>query len=299
MPKGKKTKVPKLTQKQKEYDLQVKQLEKKLRDKAKRINKRGFITTEELFPEKPQKRYKSYIEKLQERIENIYDYMQYVKPETGEVISGVKGRAEERRKSTLKATQTRHEKEQIKRIEQFNDEYEKFREKYKEQIESDDYFDFDVREESPFANPPEKKKKRKPEEREATEEDYETLPQESVIIFDRIYSEIEKWQPDPRWSSELAEIKRDDMNQLRSIIDGAVTELGRDQVIRNMADHAAEFEALCMEVMYVSGSNMRETGREGIRQDLAYISEWVWGRPLTVWESQIIERQSEMYSEYE
>ena len=288
----------KLTEKQKEYDKQAKALEQKLKNKAKSINKRGYTIPEELFPEKPKKRLKSYLEKLAERIENIYDYIYYVNPKTGEYSTGTQRRGAERRKAAEKAAQTRHEKQQIQEIDKFNREYEEFREKYRDQIESDEYFDFNVRDESPFAKPP-KKKKRKPDYRDATPEDYETLPQEAVIIFDRIYAEIEKWQPDPRWSSQLSEIKREDTNQLRSIIDGAVTELGREQVIRNMADHAVEFEALCMEVMYVSGSNMRETGREGIRQDLAYISEWVWGRPLTVWESQILERQSEMYMDYE
>ena len=297
MPKGKKTIIPKLTQKQKEYDAQVKQLEKKLKAKAKRINKRGFITPEDLFPEKPQKRLPSYLKKLQERIENIYDYALYVKAETGEVISGLKGRAEERRRAAQKAAQTKHEKEQIKRIEQFNDEYEKFREKYKEQIESDDYFDFNPKEESPFAKPPQKKKK--PESREPTPEEWEALPHEAEIILDRVYDEVRKWSPDPRWSGELSEIKREDKDQLRSILDGAIQQLGREQVIRNLADNAEEFEALCMEVMYVSGSNMRETGREGIRLNLARISEMVWGRALSVEESQILQRQAEMYTEYE
>lgn len=292
MPKGKKTRVPKLTQKQKEYDAQVKQLEKKLKDKAKSINKRGFIITESLFPEKPVKRLKSYLRNLQERIENIYDYTQYVDPQTGELLTGLQGRGLERRRAAQKAVRTKQDAESRKRIDEFQDEYEKFREKYKEQIESDDYFDFNPKEQ--FAP-----KKKPAPEREPTPEEWKTLPHEAEIILDRVYDEVRKWSPDPRWSGELSEIKREDKDQLRSILDGAIQQLGREQVIRNLADNAEEFEALCMEVMYVSGSNMRETGREGIRLNLARISEMVWGRALSVEESQILQRQAEMYTEYE
>ena len=292
MPKGKKTRVPKLTQKQKEYDAQVKQLEKKLKDKAKSINKRGFIITESLFPEKPVKRLKSYLRNLQERIENIYDYTQYVDPQTGELLTGLQGRGLERRRAAQKAVRTKQDAESRKRIDEFQDEYEKFREKYKEQIESDDYFDFNPKEQ--FAP-----KKKPAPEREPTPEEWKTLPHEAEIILDRVYDEVRKWSPDPRWSSELSEIKREDKDQLRSILDGAIQQLGREQVIRNLAENAEEFEALCMEVMYVSGSNMRETGREGIRLNLARISEMVWGRALSVEESQILQRQAEMYTEYE
>lgn len=292
MPKGKKTRIPKLTQKQKEYDVQVKQLEKKLKYKAKSINKRGFIITESLFPEKPVKRLKSYLRNLQERIENIYDYTQYVDPQTGELLTGLQGRGLERRRAAQKAVRTKQDAESRKRIDEFQDEYEKFREKYKEQIESDDYFDFNPKEQ--FAP-----KKKPAPEREPTSEEWKTLPHEAEIILDRVYDEVRKWSPDPRWSGELSEIKREDKDQLRSILDGAMQQLGREQVIRNLAENAEEFEALCMEIMYVSGSNMRETGREGIRLNLARISEMVWGRALSVEESQILQHQAEMYTEYE
>ena len=288
MPKGKKTdkvkSASKLTSKQKAYDQQVKQLEQKLKRKAKSINKRGYVN-QDIFPEKPEKRLQSYIKKLQERIENIYEYSQYVNPRTGEVISGEQGRRLERSKAAQKAAQTRHDRKWLEETERFNRKYEEFREKYRDQIESDKPFDFKV---SDIFS-----------EREPTKEERDTLPSEAVIIVERVYDEIARWQPDPRWSNQLSEIKREDKDQLRSIIDGAMIQLGRDQVIRNLADNAEEFEAICMEIMYVSGDNMRQTGREGIRINLAKIAQMVWGRALSVEESQILQRQAEMYSEYE
>ena len=299
MPKSKKTSnkksTSKLTPKQQQYDKEYKALVNKLKRKAKDINKRGYVIPEDLIPEMPKKRFAKYLQELRERVENIYDYVYYVKQETGEYFTGLQRRGQERREAAQKATQTRKRNENIRRIEQFERDYRKFYEENREAIENGEYLKTpeqtrNLREhpENLFKPP-----------RIPTQEEYDTLPHEAEIILDRVYSEIEKWQPDPRWSSQLENIKRDDTNQLRSIIDGAMNQLGRERVIRNLAENAEEFEALCMEIMYVSGSARVELGREGVRIDLVKITQFVWGRSLTVEESQILEHQAEMYNEYE
>ena len=299
MPKRKKTESKKstsnLTPKQKEYDKQYKALVNKLKRKAKDINKRGYTIPEDLIPEMPKKRLQSYLQKLKERVENIYDYVYYVKQETGEYFTGLQRRGQERREAAQKATKTRQRNENIRRIEQFERDFKKFYEDNREAIEEGEYLRI-PQENKTLREHPENvfKPPRKP-----TQEELDTLPHEAEIILDRIYSEIEKWQPDPRWSSQLENIKRDDTNQLRSVIDGAINQLGREQVIRNLAENAEEFEALCMEIMYVSGSARVELGREGVRIDLVKITQFVWGRSLTVEESQILQHQAEMYNEYE
>ena len=299
MPKRKKTESKKstsnLTPKQQQYDKEYKALVNKLKRKAKDINKRGYTIPEDLIPEMPKKRYQSYLQKLKERVENIYEYVYYVKQETGEYFTGLQRRGQERREAAQKATKTRQRNENIRRIEQFERDFKKFYEDNREAIEEGEYLRI-PQENKTLREHPENvfKQPRKP-----TQEEYDTLPHEAEIILDRIYSEIEKWQPDPRWSSELENIKRDDTNQLRSVIDGAINQLGREQVIRNLAANAEEFEALCMEIMYVSGSARVELGREGVRIDLVKITQFVWGRSLTVEESQILQHQAEMYNEYE
>ena len=299
MPKRKKTESKKstsnLTPKQKEYDKQYKALVNKLKRNAKDINKRGYTIPEDLIPEMPKKRYQSYLQELRERVENIYDYVYYVKQETGEYFTGLQRRGQERREAAQKAAQVRKRNANIRAIEQFERDYRKFYEENREAIENGEYLRTPEQNRNLRGHPEEVfKPPRKP-----TQEEYDTLPHEAEIILDRVYSEIEKWQPDPRWSSQLENIKRDDTNQLRSIIDGAMVQLGREQVIRNLAENAEEFEALCMEIMYVSGSARVELGREGVRIDLVKITQFVWGRSLTVEESQILEHQAEMYNEYE
>lgn len=299
MPKRKKTESKKstsnLTAKQKQYDKEYKALLNKLKRKARDVNKRGYTIPEDLIPEMPKKRFQKYLQELKERVENIYDYVYYVKQETGEYFTGLQRRGQERREAAQKATKTRQRNENIRRIEQFERDFKKFYEENREAIEEGDYLRI-PEDNKNLRNRPENvfKQPRKP-----TQEELDTLPHEAEIILDRIYSEIEKWQPDPRWSSELENIKRDDTNQLRSVIDGAINQLGREQVIRNLAANAEEFEALCMEIMYVSGSARVELGREGVRIDLVKITQFVWGRSLTVEESQILQHQAEMYNEYE
>ena len=299
MPKRKKTESKKstsnLTPKQKEYDKQYKALVNKLKRKAKDINKRGYTIPEDLIPEMPKKRFQKYLQELKERVENIYEYVYYVKPETGEYFTGLQRRGQERREAAQKAVQKRKRNENIRAIEQFERDFKKFYEENREAIEEGDYLRI-PEDNRNLRNRPENvfKPPRKP-----TQEELDTLPHEAEIILDRIYSEIERWQPDPRWSSQLENIKRDDTNQLRSVIDGAINQLGREQVIRNLAANAEEFEALCMEIMYVSGSARVELGREGVRIDLVKITQFVWGRSLTVEESQILQHQAEMYNEYE
>ena len=299
MPKRKKTESKKstsnLTPKQKEYDKQYKARVNKLKRKAKDINKRGYTIPEDLIPEMPKKRFQKYLQELKERVENIYDYVYYVKQETGEYFTGLQRRGQERREAAQKAAQVRKRNANIRAIEQFERDYRKFYEENREAIENGEYL------RTPEQN---RNLRERPEEvfkppRKPTQEEYYTLPHEAEIILDRIYSEIERWQTDPRWSSQLENIKRDDTNQLRSVIDGAINQLGREQVIRNLAANAEEFEALCMEIMYVSGSARVELGREGVRIDLVKITQFVWGRSLTVEESQILEHQAEMYNEYE
>ena len=299
VPKSKKTRskksTSKLTAKQIDYDKQYKSLVNKLKRKAKDINKRGYTIPEDLIPEKPSRRLSKYLEDIQERTKNIYEYVYYVDQRTGEYLTGSQRRGQERRIASQKSAETRRRNENIRAIEQFERDFKKFYEENREAIEEGEY----------LRTPEDARNLRnKPENlfkppRNPTQEEYDTLPHEAEIILDRIYSEIERWTPDPRWSSALENIKRDDTNQLRSVIDGAINQLGREQVIRNLAANAEEFEALCMEIMYVSGSARVELGREGVRIDLVKITQFVWGRSLTVEESQILQHQAEMYNEYE
>ena len=324
MPKRKKTESKKstsnLTPKQREYDKEYKALVNKLKRKAKDVNKRGYTIPEDLIPEKPKKRLAKYLQELQERVKNIYDYVYYVSSETGEYISGFKRRGQERREAAQKGVEKRRQNDSIRQMEQFQRDFKAFYEANREAIENGEYLRSPLDEPTPFPEPKRKPVERpyydestrpeipqplppetitRPQTREPTAEDLATLPQEVDKILNTVYAEIERWQPEPRWSSELAELKREDVNKLGSIIDGAIRELGKDRVAWNLANCVHEFESICIEIMYMSGSKYHDTGREGIRSKLVAITQMVQGRPLTLKESMEITGQSESFNESE
>lgn len=311
MPKSKKTSNKKLTPKQQQYDKEYKALVNKLKRKARDINKRGYVIPEDLIPEKPKKRLDKYLQELRERVKNIYDYAYYVKQETGEYFTGLQRRGQERREAAQKAAKVRKRNANIREIEQFERDFRKFYEENREAIENGEYLRSPFDEPTPFPEPKKPVEKPKipqplppeaitrPQTREPTAEDLASLPQEVDKILNTVYAEIERWQPEPRWSDELAELKREDVNKLGSIIDGAIRDLGKDQVARNLAKCVHEFESICIEIMYMSGSKYHDTGREGIRSKLVAITQMVKGRPLTLAESMEITGQSESFNESE
>lgn len=256
---------PKLTQKQKAYDEEYRYWRNRLKRKARNIEKRGFTFPEEFIPDKPNRRLESYIRQLKEKVENIYEYAYYVEPSTGEYFEGRVRRRKERVKAAEKAKETKRRNREF---------WEDTGEKY---YPSGPTFEVDY------------------EDREY----WDNIPSETDKILDTVYREIETWNPEPRWSSELQDIKREDVNQLRSIIDGAINQLGREQVAYNLQTNAEEFEMLCMEIMYVSGSKFREDGREGMRVRLNKIASLVWGRALSMAESELVSSMAERFNEAE
>ena len=231
----------------------------KLKRKAKGINKRGYTIT---LPEQPEKVTQSAFKKLQKIYENIYEFARYYDPLQDKFIKGTERRFQERQIAARKGWETRRMKAAIN--------------KYQENAQKDHEFSEWLKESA-----------------------FKEMPAEEERIFDIVYDWIEFWSPSPLWSSELAELKREDRNQLKSIVDGAVAQLGKHQVCVNLKNKTVAYMDLAQEILYMSGSKYHDDGREGIRDKLDKVTAIVWGRPLTVEESIAVTSLSEEFNSFE
>ena len=245
-------------------------LANKLKRKAKGINKRGYTIT---LPEQPEKVTQSAFKKLQKIYENIYEFARYYDPLQDKYIKGTERRFQERQIAARKGWEKRRAREAM----EFWD--------ANRQSDKESFADIAKRVREQGSNP---------EWGEIL-----AMPTEEEAIFDMVYDWIENWQPSPLWSSELAELKREDRNMLKSIVDGAVAELGKIKVCWNLKGKTAKYMELAKDVLWASGSKYAEDGREGITSRLNTITTIIWGRPLTAEESEVITNIAERTNEYQ
>lgn len=121
------------------------------------------------------------------------------------------------------------------------------------------------------------------------------IPHIDDVIIDNIYDLIKSWQPSETWSKSYTKLKERDKNILESILDGAISSLGRNQVARNLQARAEEIPALVWHILY--GSSDFKWG--DIQGDIAAIAAIIYGRRLTVAESMDIQDEIDSEIEYE
>lgn len=255
----------KLTENQKEY----KRIEQKLRRKIRELRKRGYSFGIIPIPEKTTKR---AINKLKDIAEDIYKYAKYYDPLQDRYISGKERQKQEREIAARKGWETRRRKE----AQRYYNEH-----RYDDAKSLGDLV------------------KIQREKRGQGETDTDNLPDEAEAVLRSVLDLINSWQPDPRWSAELAEIKREDKNMLENIINGAINAQGWSGVCRNLKGNESIFFSLCQQILYESGNKFRTSGRETVRIALNEIAQLVWGRALTVQEAMDIEDLGESFNEYQ
>jgi len=131
-------------------------------------------------------------------------------------------------------------------------------------------------------------------------EDYwDNLPDEEELILDRILDLIDTWDADPKWSSELTDIKREDKNLLKSVFQGSINELGKSQVARNIRGKSTELLQYVNEILYSSGDKYKKSGRDGVMLRIQQIRDILYGRASTVMESIQITDLAEQFNEAE
>lgn len=120
-------------------------------------------------------------------------------------------------------------------------------------------------------------------------------PRLEDIIIDNIKDLIKQWQPSDTWSKSYMKLKERDKNVLESILEGAISSLGKKQVAKNIQARSQEIPELVWHILY--GSSDFKWG--DIQGDIAAIAAIIYGRRLTITESIDIQDEIDAELEYE
>lgn len=249
-----------------------------IKRKFKNISKRGYVPLDNVYKDETPKRVlQKELSRLKNVAENIYQFAKYYNPLTDKYIIGTERIKQERSEAARKGWETRRANEAKRRAEEIE------REQREKGYDNGGVNEDDL-----------KKRARK------QAEDEQGLPRETEVAFKRIEDMINNWTPSSLWSEELKRIKTNDRNTLKSVLDGAVSSLGREQVIRNCIGNEYELIGIVQQVLYTSGSTYKEySAREGVQIDIQKFTEILYGRPLTVAESKDITDMMERMNEGE
>lgn len=256
-----------------------------IKRKFKNISKRGYVPLDNVYKDETPKRVlQKQLTKLKNIAENIYQFAKYYDPLKDSYIVGTERRRQEYSEAARKGWETRRANEAKRRAEEIA----------KEQIEAEKAKQEQGQEDGGINEEEIKRKARK------QAEDEQGLPRETEIAFKQVEDLINNWTPSSLWSEELKRIKTTDRNTLKSVFDGAVSSLGREQVIRNCIGNEFELISIVQGVLYTSGSTYKDySAREGVQIDIQKFTEILYGRPLTVAESKDITDMMERMNEGE
>jgi len=251
----------------------------------KRIGKLGYVPLDNVYKdETPKYISQKLLDKLKRAVENIYQFAKYYDPIKDSYIIGTERRRQEYSERSRKGWETRRANEAKRRAEELE----------KEQIEAEKAKQEQGQKDSEINEEEIRRKARK------QAEDEQGLPRETEVAFNQIEDLINNWTESILWSEELKRIKRNDRNTLKSVLDGAISSLGREQVIRNCVNHERDLIDIVNRVLYGSGSKYKEySAREGVQIDINKFTEILYGRPLTVAESKDISDMMERMNEGE
>ena len=255
-----------------------------IKRKFKNIGKRGYVPLDNVYKDETPKRVlQKELSRLKNVAENIYQFAKYYNPLTDKYIIGTERRKQERSEASRKGWETRRANEAKRRAEEIL--AKQLEQAWQEEQERKEWEDIERQE---------RERARRQAESEFN------LPRETEVAFNQIEDLINNWTESILWSEELKRIKRNDRNTLKSVLDGAISSLGREQVIRNCVNHERDLIDIVNRVLYGSGSKYKEySAREGVQIDINKFTEILYGRPLTVAESKDISDMMERMNEGE
>ena len=91
----------------------------------------------------------------------------------------------------------------------------------------------------------------------------------------------------------LGQYKEEDANRLRSVLEQAIADQGRDAVAARIAENAQDIGELITQALQGSGDRYRENGREAVNALVQKFAAILRGRPLTASESLELTEQGE------
>lgn len=170
--------------------------------------RRNYIFPKNSLPPKPKKITPASVERLKKITPaKLYEKAEYIVPETGEVVSGRKGRILERKKATEKAKKTRHDK-RIRNLYE-NNEYEPSNEP-----------DFEQR----------RRRQDKKDRGKFDDDDYADTVSQGEATYQWILRQIE----------EKGDKVKKAADKLRKLLDDEISKYGRDKVMRQIAQYDDE-----------------------------------------------------------
>ena len=117
-------------------------------------------------------------------------------------------------------------------------------------------------------------------------------PIEEDSVLHQIDQMIADWKPFPNWSKYFTEVKREDKNRLKALLDGKIAEVGRKETARRLQENAEGINHMADEILYSSDE-------DAVNMDLNYIATVLKGSPLTADESAYYTQLAESYNESE
>ena len=126
-----------------------------------------------------------------------------------------------------------------------------------------------------------------------------TIAGQPPSAIDDILTYVEEllsgWSPLGHWSNGYTTLKENDTRIFRNVLTGAIAELGREQVARNLEANATEVKQLAWHICYGS-SDFKWQDIEG---EITRITEIIRGRVLSVDESKELTDIAEGVTSYE
>lgn len=120
-------------------------------------------------------------------------------------------------------------------------------------------------------------------------------PSDVEDILTYVEELLSGWSPLGNWSRSYTTLKENDTRILRNVLNGAIAELGREQVARNVEANATEVKQLAWHICYGS-SDFKWQDIEG---EITRITEIIHGRVLSVNESKELTDIAEGVISYE
>lgn len=269
-----------------EYVDEYRKERKRVRDFISRARRKGEIIPADALPPIPKRITQGSINRLKKLTAKALHEKAttYINTVTGEVLPDgstvVKQRREIKKAKEKEKRDLEKELEELKKkmkeLEKENEELKKELEKKKEKEEIEE------EEEEPEDQEKPEKQPKKPEK---TDEpvDIDTKTYETIL------DEINQWEPLSGWSPSLAAAKEDDVNVLKSILDGAIQSQGFDTVMKRLNDHAAEVAELTEKILYAYGpGEAYDLGVSMVQECLTRFAEILYGGMLDAERSQEI-----------
>lgn len=240
---------------------------------VRRAEKRGYIFPETVIPKIPKRIRRESINALQRLTpDRLYSKAHYVSPETGEYMSGTRGRKEERKeKAAARARKKRQEA--IWKSQQEIKERQKAR--INESISSGRGLGTGS---LPLAS--------------------KTIIHnvaDGLKLLGDIRSAIDSWTPEAHWNDSLRAAKEWDRNAIGSILVSAIDQFGEKVVASRLQKQSINVAELIEEILYASGARQGnfKDGRTQVNADINRFATIVKGGTLSAEESIQLTEQSE------